>query len=93
MDGRKESSWLDRKVRTVIESGHSSLWTFYKKEIDGTYKQWEDDDRYAICGGGFPIIEQDIVVGAICVSGLEHKDDHDIIVQVLKQRLNEENSK
>ncbi|MFL2124520.1 hypothetical protein ACEN4K_06225 [Marinilactibacillus psychrotolerans] len=28
-----------------------------------------------------------MIKGAICVSGLDHMDDHDIIIQVLKKRL------
>lgn len=87
MDGRKESPWLDRKTRTVLDSGHSSLWTFYKSESEDRYKEWQTDERYAVCGGGFPIIEKGIVKGAICVSGLDHQDDHDIIIQVLKKRM------
>ncbi|MGN1386812.1 MAG: heme-binding protein [Bacillus sp. (in: firmicutes)] len=31
------------------------------------------DERYAICGGGFPIIVNGETVGAICVSGLPHE--------------------
>lgn len=87
MDGRKNSPWLERKTRTVMESGHSSLWAFYKNESEERYKHWETDERYAICGGGFPVIEKGVIKGAICVSGLDHMDDHDIIIQVLKKRL------
>ncbi|WP_430612614.1 heme-binding protein [Enterococcus sp. DIV0876] len=87
MNGRKESPWLERKETTVLDSGHSSLYTFYQKEQNPLFAQWEHDSRYAICGGGFPIMEKGIVTGAICVSGLDHMEDHQIIVHVLTKKL------
>lgn len=84
MDGRKPAPWLNRKEKTVLNSQHSSLYVFYCKE---NYSDWLEDDTYAICGGGFPIIENGEVKGAICVSGLEHKEDHNLIIQALESYL------
>lgn len=87
-EGRKESPWLLRKETTVLESQHSSLYTYFKA-IDGeSFTTWVDDQRYAVCGGGFPIIEQGEVVGTICVSGLEHFEDHRLITDALGNLLN-----
>lgn len=87
MNGRKESPWLERKETTVLDSGHSSLYTFYQKEQNPLFAQWEQDSRYAVCGGGFPIVENGEVTGTICVSGLDHIEDHLIIVHVLTKLL------
>lgn len=85
--GRKESPWLERKCRTVLESGHSSLYTFYTVEEEPLFQEWAKSDQYAICGGGFPILIKDEVKGAICVSGLSHLEDHRLIVETLKDML------
>jgi uncharacterized protein (UPF0303 family) len=87
MDGRKESPWLNRKEKTVLDSGHSSLYTYLFLDEVPEYKEWESDEAYAICGGGFPIIENGKVTGVICVSGLEHLEDHRLIVESIEEVL------
>lgn len=82
MDGKKEDQWLKRKERTVLESGKSSYEVFLNQE---QYHTWINNDQYAICGGGYPIIENGQCVGSICVSGLAHDEDHRLIVRVLKE--------
>lgn len=84
MDERKPAPWLNRKEKTVLESGHSSLYVF---EHQADYPEWLEDDTYAICGGGFPIIEQGVLKGAICVSGLVHTEDHQLIINALEEYL------
>ena len=39
MDGRKESPWLNRKEKTVLDSGHSSLYTFLFMDEVPEYKE------------------------------------------------------
>jgi uncharacterized protein (UPF0303 family) len=75
MDGRKESPWLNRKEKTVLDSGHSSLYTYLFIDEVPEYKSGEREE-YAICGGGFDHREQK-VTGAICVSGLDHLETTD----------------
>ncbi|MGL9731001.1 heme-binding protein [Enterococcus sp. DIV0756] len=88
MNGRKTSPWLDRKVKTVLESRHSSLYPFLLSGSHEEFAKWVDDPTHAICGGGFPIIVQGELKGAICVSGLDHLADHQIIINVLERVLN-----
>ncbi len=83
MENKKEDTWLKRKEKTVLESGHSSLYVFYHQE---DYSHMLNHDDYAVCGGGFPILENGQCVGAICVSGLPHEDDHGLIIQTLEKR-------
>lgn len=89
MDGRKTAPWLNRKEKTVLESKHSSLYVFYKQE---DYPSWIEDTTYAICGGGFPILINNEVKGAIIVSGLAHDEDHDLIIQALEDYLYPKNA-
>jgi len=85
MDGKKDSNWMHRKEKTVLDSGHSSLYTFLT--VNSEYKIWKEEDDYAVCSGGFPIIENGVLNGVICVSGLEHFQDHNLIVEVLNEYL------
>lgn len=87
MNDRKESPWLQRKVKTVMESGHSSLYVYAERDQNSTYHNWIEDSTQAVCGGGFPIIENGKITGAICVSGLDHLDDHAVIVKALQTVL------
>ncbi|MFV0559785.1 MAG: heme-binding protein [Enterococcus sp.] len=89
MEGRKESPWLDRKTNTVLTSKHSSLYTFLEQDNNPIYKKWASDDTYAICGGGFPISVKGVIQGAVCVSGLEHTIDHQVIIDSFAQLADE----
>lgn len=85
MDGKVGETWLDRKEKTVLEAKHSSLYVYYHPEL---YPQMQENDAYALCGGGFPLIENDEIKGVFCISGLKHYEDHDLIISVLKTMLN-----
>lgn len=89
MEGRKKSPWLERKNTTVLESEHSSLFVYFKRN-ENDYQSWIEDETYAICGGGFPIKIGGKIKGAISVSGLDHLSDHRVIVEVLKKILHKE---
>lgn len=82
MDGKNESNWLKRKEKTVLESGHSSLHVFFHQD---EYNEWIDDEQYAVCGGGFPLIIDGKVRGAICVSGLKHDEDHELLTETVSE--------
>lgn len=89
MEGKVGVIWLDRKENVVLESKHSSLYVYKNQEL---YQQMQGNDKYAVCGGGFPIIVNGEVVGAFCISGLSHQEDHDLIIKVLeKMKESDEN--
>lgn len=88
MDGKNTDKWLTRKQNTVNACGHSSLYVVLKNELDNTYSHYEKNDKFAISGGGFPIIVGTKRIGSIVVSGLEHFQDHEIIVDALVDYLN-----
>lgn len=81
MDGRGSSLWLERKAHTVMESGHSSLYVYLSEE----YKSWSNDPSHGITGGGFPIYVGDELKGTIVVSGLEHTEDHRLVIEALEK--------
>lgn len=82
MDGKKGDMWLNRKENTVMDSKHSSLYVF---EHELEYEYMIDNDRYAVCGGGFPLIVNNELRGCFIVSGLAHDEDHDLIIKALKE--------
>ena len=82
MEGKKGDMWLNRKQLTVLESNHSSLYAARHKE---DYQYMVDNDNYALCGGGFPLIVNGEVCGAFLISGLADSEDHRLIVESLRK--------
>lgn len=82
MDGKRGVEWLNRKQNTVMKTGHSGLYVFHHA---GDFTELAGDEQYAICGGGVPIYVNGELRGALCVSGLEHEEDHALIVQALQE--------
>ena len=82
MNDKNGEMWLNRKEKTVMESGHASLYVFQNQN---QYKHMLDNDEYAVCGGGFPLIINGEVRGTLITSGLDHEDDHMLIIKALEK--------
>lgn len=77
--------WMDRKVRTVSQFGHASLYVMAELNGDPAEQKLEAND-YALGGGGFPLLIRGVgMVGVITVSGLPHMDDHQLIIDTLTE--------
>lgn len=85
MDEKNEDIWLKRKQNTVEKIGHSSYYVYLKNEEENIYSELMDNDFYAVCGGGFPIIINGKNEGVMCVSGLTHDMDNMLITDALKE--------
>ena len=81
MDGKSGDAWLNRKQITVLESNHSSLYVARHQE---DYAYMVNNDTYAVCGGGFPLIINGEVRGTFIISGLADIEDHQLIVDALR---------
>lgn len=85
--------WLKRKSNMVRVREISTLRAFAELEVSGEdpEKDWFLHPKdYAVCGGGFPIrIKDGSVIGSICVSGLPHLEDHEILIKGIKKFLND----
>lgn len=85
--------WIKRKVRLVYRFGHSSYYIgqFLKsceKRIEEMYLLPESE--YAPHGGCFPIIIKGSgIIGTITVSGLTQEEDHVLVVQTIRDYLNQ----
>lgn len=83
--------WVKRKTNVVYRFGHSS---FYIGRLL-KYENSTIEDKYSVSpfeysahGGSFPVIIKNCgVIGTITVSGLPQADDHDLVVEVLKEYL------
>ena len=85
MNGKTSETWLNRKEKTVLESKHSSLYVFYNQD---NYSHMLNNDNYAVCGGGFPLIVNNEVKGTFIISGLSHEEDHQLIIDALRKIKN-----
>ncbi|KRL95461.1 heme-degrading domain-containing protein [Levilactobacillus hammesii] len=83
--------WLQRKINTVYEYGTSSL----RKQLEMTARGQTleeaaalDGHDYAAAGGGFPVVLRGTgLIGSIAVSGLASGEDHQLIVETLREFL------
>ena len=86
--------WVKRKVRLVSRFGHSSFYIGQMlkskgKSIEQAYLIPEGE--YAPHGGCFPILVKGTgMVGTITVSGLPQEEDHELVVQALRNYLTQE---
>lgn len=84
-------AWLQRKINTVYQFGTSSLKC--QLEMEQKNQSFEDatlldHHQFAAAGGAFPVtIKGTGVIGTIAVSGLESKQDHQLIIDCLQEFL------
>ncbi|MCR5604884.1 MAG: heme-binding protein [Lachnospiraceae bacterium] len=91
-DGTNENNmlWLKAKAKTVDMTQKSSLRFWIDVQLSGSSAESKrmPENEYACCGGGFPLTVKNAgVVGTICVSGLPHLEDHQLIVDSLREYL------
>lgn len=81
-------AWIERKRKSVMRFGHSSLYLGRFLAAQGksaAQKYYVDESEYAFHGGSFPLrLRGTGVVGTVTVSGLKQEDDHDLVVQSLR---------
>ncbi len=87
--------WVKRKVRLVYRFGHSSLYMGELLRSKGKLLEeayMVSELEYAAHGGCFPIIVSGTgMIGTITVSGLAQEDDHQLVVNILRDYLKQEN--
>ncbi|PYH91417.1 DUF967 domain protein [Aspergillus ellipticus CBS 707.79] len=87
------SSWLMRNKMLAggVEAGEVEA-AFVRKFALTSSGGGGAADEYAIHGGGFPVRVRGVdgVVGVVVVSGLKQEDDHQVIVEVVREILAKE---
>ena len=88
MDGKTGDKWLNIKDGFVSKLGHST-WYAAKAAIekDGEYRQLMRKQELLPVGGGFPLIVNGEICGAVIVSGLTDAEDHNLVVDALRAYL------
>ncbi|WP_323039258.1 heme-binding protein [Gemmobacter sp.] len=92
MDGTAEDNarFLDLKLNTVFNTGHSSLWWHHQLRVTGRQLKdviWASPQEVIDFGGGVPLFAGPALVGAVAVSGLPHEEDHRLIVAAMTARM------
>lgn len=83
--------WVRRKVNTVYRFEAASYRVALENQLSG---KMLDQSRginpmdHAAAGGGFPIRIGSVVVGAVTVSGVPQREDHNFVVEALAAHLN-----
>lgn len=83
--------WVRRKANTVQRLQKSTYRVVLEKSWEGDVfppRRGLDPAEFVLAGGGFPISVKGIgVVGAVTVSGLHERDDHEVVVTALCAQL------
>lgn len=83
--------WVRRKRNTVFRLFRSSYATglsLLKQQTNLQAKLGLPDAEYAAHGGSFPIVVKGTgCIGAVTVSGLPQRDDHNLVVEALSEVL------
>jgi uncharacterized protein (UPF0303 family) len=83
--------WIERKKRLVNRTFHSSYSTGLRLRVkQQTLAQllYLDENDYAPHGGCVPIVVSSVgFVGTVTVSGLPQRDDHELVVEALREHL------
>lgn len=81
--------FADGKRKASLICGHSSLWGYVRRTLDGTEPANFDESTGALyAAGAFPIVDgTGERVATIAVSGLHEGRDHDLVVDALGRAL------
>ena len=85
----ENDNWAIRKENIVYYTGHSSYAVnlyLNTKQQTPTERYGLPADKFAASGGSVPICLLNTgVIGAVTVSGMSQKEDHEIVVAMLKK--------
>lgn len=83
--------WVRRKANTVQRLLKSTYRIVLEKNWEGDGfppRRGLDPLDFALAGGGFPISVQGTgIIGAVTVSGLHERDDHEVVVAAICEQL------
>ena len=82
--------WMERKHNMIMLREMSSRRAEIMLKLQGkTMADWlMDPEKVACIGGGFPIRVEGVgVIGSVCVSGLPAEEDHELLVEALREFL------
>jgi uncharacterized protein (UPF0303 family) len=92
LEGSKpeNDSWIDRKVKVVMLTHHSTMFERVSAEergVDWHMENGVNNETHAIHGGAIPLITEEGFKGILIISGLPQVEDHLFAVEVLTEFL------
>jgi uncharacterized protein (UPF0303 family) len=85
------AAWIERKKRLVNRTFHSSYSTGLRLRVQQrtlAESLYLDEAEYAPHGGCVPVVVRGVgFVGTVTVSGLPQREDHELVVEALKEHL------
>ena len=85
------AAWIERKKRLVNRTFRSSYSTGLKLRVEQrtmAESMYLDEREYAAHGGCVPLVVRRVgFVGTITVSGLPQREDHDLVVEALREHI------
>ena len=85
--------WMGKKLATSRLTGVSSLRAYVEAQAGLREPEWEErTGNFAACGGCFPVFRADgkNPIHYVLVSGMEHREDHQIIADAMAWQLGKE---
>jgi uncharacterized protein (UPF0303 family) len=83
--------WIERKKRLVNRTFRSSYSTGLRLRVEQrtlAEKMYLDENDYAPHGGCVPLVVGRVgFVGTVTVSGLPQRDDHELVVEALREHI------
>lgn len=86
LDVDNSVNWLLRKEKVCHMTQHSSYYAFLENIVSHQYDDYIHNQEYAVCGGSFPVLLKDEFIGSITVTGGRPHEDHQMIIDCLKER-------
>jgi uncharacterized protein (UPF0303 family) len=84
-------AWIQRKIRSVLRFGRSSMSLSLERKLDGrslAEASFVDPQQFAAAGGCFPVrVHGAGIVATVTVSGLPQVEDHRLVVQSIRTFL------
>jgi uncharacterized protein (UPF0303 family) len=84
-------AWIQRKIRSVLRFGRSSMHLSLQRSLDGrslAEVSFVDQRDFAAAGGCFPVhVKGCGIIGTVTVSGLPQVDDHRLVVEAIRAFL------
>lgn len=86
--------WIEMKRRTVEATGTSSLAVRQNIIRSGISEDKcpMSDGVFAMCGGGYPLVDSSGMRGIAIVSGLPHLDDHALVQEAILSIIREDDA-
>lgn len=90
LKGERNIGFALMKEKTVLNTGHCSLWALMKYETDGEYRTLIESGECLPVGGSFPVFINNELAFTFSVSGLHEGKDFSKVVEAFAEFENKD---